>query len=126
MRLSSALVILSLILLSASLSAYLLFRYMDVERDFMLAFGSMGLAIFLAISSGIGIVLFFFKKIRYRGEVFFSTLVDSVRQGAIFAILCIASVAFYALDIFQVSTVGLLASTLIFLELMISSMGEER
>lgn len=122
MRITPYIVLLLLIHATSLLSIYFLYRFMDVERDIVLAVGAMGIAVFLAVMSLAGMILYLIKRIWYRGEVSFSTLMSSVRQGALFAIFLIALAAFHKFGIMQVSTVGLLVSTIACFELLVGSL----
>ncbi|HRI36200.1 MAG TPA: hypothetical protein PK765_03935 [bacterium] len=122
MRVTPYILLLLIIHITSVLSMYLLYRFMDIERDIVLSVGSMGISALLAVMSLVGIVLYFIKRIWYRGEVSFATLMTSVRQGTLLAIFLLAMIAFHRFGIMQVSTVGLLASTLICLELLIGSL----
>lgn len=122
MRITPYVILLLLMHATSLLSVYFLYRYMDVERDIVLAVGAMGIAIFLAVLSLAGILLYLVKRIWYRGEVSFATLMSSVRQGALLAIFLIALAAFHRFGIMQISTVGLLVSTIICFELLVGSL----
>jgi hypothetical protein len=122
MRITPYVILLLLIHATSLLSVYFLYRYMDIERDIVLAVGAMGIAVFLAVLSLTGIVLYGIKRVWYRGEVSFATLMSSVRQGALFAIFLIALAAFYRFEIIQISTVGLLVSTIVCFELLVGSL----
>lgn len=73
--------ILLIIFLTSSASVVLLYLYMNPIPNPKLALSLLGIGAFLAISSFISPILFFFKKIYYRGDVNLSTMNSSIRQG---------------------------------------------
>jgi hypothetical protein len=54
---------------------------MDPTTALVMAFSLMSMAVFLASSSLTSLVLFFLKKIYYRGDVNISTIHASIRQA---------------------------------------------
>lgn len=105
-----------IIALIGSLSAVLLFAYFDPERGFATAAILMSCALFLALSSLMGILLYAIKKVLLRGEVSFWTAVHSWRQGVLVAIGSLSLIAFRIFGVLEWRTIGLLLMTLILME----------
>ena len=125
MRIHTYLVGLLIILGTSLASMWLLYTYMDVERDPPIAYAAMGLAVFLALTTLLTLLIFTVKKIVYRGEVYIHTVHSSLRQGGLLAIGCIGLVVFHmpAVNILTYETGFLLFSTLFFIEMIIGSIG---
>lgn len=83
------LVTLAIIFLTSSISMLLLFYYMDPESNIKVAITTIGIATFLTLSSFLTLIIYFFKKIYYRGEIFISHLNSSLRQGIFMTIFAI-------------------------------------
>lgn len=82
------------IALIAGLSSLLLFIYFDPSQDLLTASILMGTALFLALSSWTGLILYFIKKILLRGDVSFWTAVNSWRQGVLISVGILTLIAF--------------------------------
>jgi hypothetical protein len=74
------------ILSISSISAGLLYSYLDPERNLPVAYTTMGIALGLGLASLTGLMLYFFKRIYYRGIVSPTILYGSVRQGFLIAL----------------------------------------
>lgn len=91
------LLIIFIIFLSSTTSTLLLFFYMNVENNLIVGFTIIGIASFLASSSFLSLLIYFFKKIYSRGEVYISTIHSSVRQGILLSLGYIILIFFYSL-----------------------------
>ena len=69
-----------LIFFSSIASVLLLFFYMNVENNMAVGITIMSIACFLTGSSFFALLLYLFKKLYYRGEVYIHTIHSSVRQ----------------------------------------------
>ncbi|NCP77511.1 hypothetical protein GW830_05335 [bacterium] len=69
-----------IIFLSSITSALLLFFYMNIESNMTVGLTIMGIACFLAGSSFLTLLIYLFKNLYYRGEVYISTIHSSLRQ----------------------------------------------
>ena len=85
----------------------------------------MGIALGLMIASFVGLGLYLFKRVYYRGIVSPAILHASVRQGFLIAGGCIGIVIFHKLGILTMRTGGLLFFIIFLFELMIQSIVEE-
>ncbi len=85
MRVSPYITLLSIILSCSGVSALLLYLYLDPEKNLTVAYATMGLALGLAVASFMSLLLYFFKRVYYRGIVSSVTLHASVRQGFLIA-----------------------------------------
>ncbi|MBP9779943.1 hypothetical protein KBD33_04970, partial [Candidatus Gracilibacteria bacterium] len=83
---STYFLILFLIFISSSASVGLLLFYMNPVSEPIIAFSLMGLGVFLASSSLLAFLIFFTKKIYYRGDVYIRTMNASLRQGMLITI----------------------------------------
>ncbi|OIP54095.1 hypothetical protein AUK10_01560 [Candidatus Gracilibacteria bacterium CG2_30_37_12] len=113
-----------IIFLSSTISVLLLFFYMNVENNLMVGLTIMGIASFLASSSFLSLLIYFFKKIYYRGEVYISTIHTSLRQGILFSLSSMGIITFYSLGVLNPKTGGLLIVIALLFELMIQSVSQ--
>lgn len=81
--------LLFIIFLASSTSIGLLYFYMNPVPNPERALVLMGMGIFLACSSLLAPILFFLKKIYYRGDVNLSVMHSSVRQSLLLVLLII-------------------------------------
>ena len=125
MKSSFSLSILSVIFLLSFISASLLYFYMDPERNLPVAYATMGVALTLCCTSLLSLVLYFFKRIYYRGMVDASILHTSIRQGLLVTLGLVGVVAFERLGILTWKTGGLLFLIAFLFELMIESMSDD-
>ena len=86
MKIKAYLLTVFLIFITSLISALLLLFYMDPETNKLIAIITMGLACFLASGSLLSLLIYFFKKIYYRGEVYVHTVNSSLRQGIFLAL----------------------------------------
>lgn len=86
-----------IIFLSSITSALLLFFYMNPESNMLVGFTIMSIACFLSLSSFLALLIYLFKKLYYRGEVYISTVHSSVRQGVLLTLSIMAMIIFYSL-----------------------------
>lgn len=91
--------ILLIICASSSLSGLLLLYYMSPEKDIQTALILMGVSVFLASSSILSMILFFMKKIYYRGDVTISTMNASLRQAIFITLGGLMMLVLYALHL---------------------------
>lgn len=103
MSLKSYLFILFVIALTSSGSIALLLFYMNPvpTEARQMAFSLMGIAIFLAGSSILAPVIFFMKKVYYRGDVSILTMNASVRQAIFLTLGVLSMIALYFFRIFE-------------------------
>jgi len=116
------LLILYIIFSTSLISAILLFFYMNPESNMKVWFTVMTLAIFLLLSSFFTLLIYFFKKIYYRWEIYISNLNSSLRQWIFWAIFIIWNISFYSTWVFSYKTWFLLFIILFFIELIFQSM----
>jgi hypothetical protein len=77
---------------------------MNVENNLMVGLTIMGIASFLASSSFLSLVIYFFKKIYFRGEVYISTIHTSLRQGILLSLSSMGIITFYSLGVLNPKT----------------------
>lgn len=114
--------ILFIIFLSSTSSAALLLFYLNPELDTKLAFSLMTFALFLAGSSILSIILFFLKKIYYRGEVALSTMSASIRQSILLVIGWLMMGLLFALQIADNQLIAMVWAALACFEIMIQAL----
>lgn len=110
--------ILFVIFLSSSASSMLLYFYLNPELDTKVAFSLMSFALFLAGSSFLAMLLFFMKKIHYRGEVSLSTMSASIRQAICIIIGLIMTGILYGLSIAEYRLILMVWAAIACLEIM--------
>ncbi|PID84269.1 hypothetical protein CSB09_01945 [Candidatus Gracilibacteria bacterium] len=108
--------ILFLIFISSSASVVLLYYYMTPSSS--LALVLMGASLFLMLGSLFSPVLFFVKKIYYRGDVNISTMNSSLRQGILVTTGIIMMLVFQVFQINEQQLVFALWATLGCMEVM--------
>ncbi len=83
MLIRSYLFALLIIFLTSSVSVALLLLYMNPMTNPEMAFILLGIGLFLVIASVSVPIIFFIKKVYYRGDVSMATMNASVRQGVL-------------------------------------------
>lgn len=111
-----------IIFLTSLLSMILLFYYMDPESNLSVAIATITTASFLSLSSLFTLVIYFFKRIYYRWEMFISNLNSSLRQWILLAWYILWVITFYSVWVYNLKTAILLLISLIFIELIFQSM----
>ncbi len=101
MSLKPYFILLLIIFVSSATSAILLLSYMSPEKDIHTAIILMGTSIFLACSSILSMIVFFMKKIYYRGDVNMSTMNASLRQAILMTVGGIMMFILYVLHLFE-------------------------
>jgi hypothetical protein len=110
--------ILFLIFSASSASIAMLYFYMDPTTALMMAFSLMGMAIFLAWSSLLSLILFFLKKVYYRGDVNVSTIHSSIRQAILLSVGWILMAWLYGVHIYEPRLIATVWLTLGCIEVM--------
>lgn len=120
MSLKSYLFILFIIFCSSAGSIVLLLFYMNPLpwESQKIAFSLMALALFLTSSSLLAPLVFFIKKIYYRGDVSLLTMNTSVRQAILFTLGCLAMLFLYYFRIFEPKLIAMIWATVGCLEVM--------
>lgn len=93
--------LLFVILFASGASVGILLFYMDPTNDPSLAFSLMGPGAFLLASSFLSLLIFFVKKVYYRGDVNHSTMHASIRQAILLTSGAMLMAALYALHIYE-------------------------
>lgn len=124
MKLKVYLLILLVIFATSTASALLLFFYMNIETNPTLGYVAMGIACLLSGSSFLGLFLYAFKRIYYRGETYVYMVHSSLRQGMLVTLGSLTGVAFYSLGVLNEKTGFLLFVLVLLFELMIQSVSE--
>jgi len=125
MRFSPYITTLFLIFVLSTISATLLYLYLDPERNLTVAYATMGTALTLGVAAFAGIVLYSFKKVYYRGIISPEVLHASVRQGFLFSASLLGLAIFHKLGLLNLKTGALLVFIIFLVELMIQSIVQE-
>jgi hypothetical protein len=72
---------------------------MNPESNIPVAFSLMGISVVLASSSLLSFIIFFIKKVYYRGDVQLSTMNASLRQSILISLGAVATLSLYSLAI---------------------------
>ena len=91
---------------------------MSPEKDIQTAITLMGTSIFLSGSSILSMVVFFMKKIYYRGDVSISTMNASVRQSILMTVGGIIMFILYVLHLFEPKLIMIAWAAMACLEVM--------
>ena len=110
--------ILFLIFSASSASMAMLYFYMDPTNAMMMAFSLMSMAVFLTSSSFLSLILFFLKKIYYRGDVHIGTIHSSIRQAILLSIGGIMMAFLYGVHIYESRLIATVWLTLGCIEVM--------
>ena len=110
--------ILFLIFSASSASMAMLYFYMDPTNAMMMAFSLMSMAVFLTSSSFLSLILFFLKKIYYRGDVHIGTIHSSIRQAILLSIGGIMMAFLYGVHIYEPRLIAAVWLTLGCIEVM--------
>lgn len=110
-----------IILLSSITSALLLFYYMDPESNIYISLTTMWIASFLSLGSFFSLLIYFFKRIYYRWEIYISNLSSSLRQWILMALYILWIVTFYTMWVYNIKTASLLFVVMLFIELVFQS-----
>ena len=113
--------ILFLIFISSLSSVLLLLFYMNPVTEPGIAFSLMGLGLFLALSSFLACILFFLKKLYYRGDVHVRTMNASLRQAILITIGVILMLTLRAFHIYESKLILTVWMVLACLEVMIQA-----
>lgn len=126
MKKNILLLIAFIIFLINSLSLVLILNFVDPINSSqwtkVIALTSLVVTFILSISSLFTIILYFFKKIYYRGEVYMFHIYTSIRQGVLISFFWLWSIYLNHLNSFTSSTGWLLAVALVFIELLIQNL----
>lgn len=114
------LVILVIFLLSL-LTLFFIFNYLDPYRDELISIVSLTISFILCVTSFSSMILYIFKKVYYRWEVFLDHIFSSLRQWFLLSIFIVWIVLFKIIWVFSLVTIGLFLIILIFMELMFQS-----
>lgn len=111
------LIILSIFILS-SLTLFFIINYLDPYRNEFVSIMTLTITVTLLITSFLSIVLYIFKKIYYRWEIFLDHIFSSLRQSFLLSLFFIWLVVFQIISVLSFMTVFLLLLILIFIEMM--------
>lgn len=121
MSLKSYLFILLLIFLSSASSVGLLLFYMNPLSDLKMSFSLMGIWVFLLSSSFLAPIIFFIKKVYYRGDVHIQTMNGSVRQAILITIWGLLMLVLHMFHIYEPRLIITVWATIWCLEVMIQA-----
>ncbi len=96
--------------------------FLDPYRDILVSIMTLSITFVLFWTSFFSIVLYFFKKIYYRWEIFMQHIFSSMRQGFFITAFFVWVVIFHNMDILHISTVFLYCIILIFLEMIFQNL----
>ncbi len=111
------LITLLLIFLTSWISMILLLHYMDPESNLKVALATMWVAAFLTFSALLTLIIYFFKKIYFRWEIFMTHLNASLRQGIFITWYALWIIVFIWMWVYNIRTAALLLIALLFIEL---------
>jgi len=114
------LIILTIFIIS-SLSFFLILNYMDPFVTPKIAVSFLTITFFTSVSSFLSLIIYFIKKIHFRGEVYLYHIKTSFRQAVLFTLFVLSSIVFYIFKAPMFLTITLLFILFLFLELFIGS-----
>ncbi len=122
MKKGFTLFIIFIIFVISFLSLILILNYLDPFSKPILAVSFLVLTFIFSITSFFCLILYFFKKIYYRWEVYEYHIKTSFRQGFFIALFFLFSIIFYIFKAPLFVSISLLLIFFIFLELFISNL----
>ncbi len=102
----------------------LILNFMDPYSNTRIAIITASISFVLSLTSFLTFILYFFKKIYYRGEVFLYHLTSSFRQSFLLSLAFLWVIFFMKLWIISFLSVFLLFLIIIFIELLIQNLRE--
>lgn len=99
------------------ITGLLILFFLDPYRDVVVSLITIGITFVLFGTSFFSLVLYFFKKVYYRGEIFMDHIFSSMRQAFLITSFFIGLGVFHFMDILHISTVFLYVIILFFLEM---------
>ncbi len=115
------LLILFVLFLVSSVTVYLILHYVDILENTYLALSAIIFSYILCVSSFFTFILYFFKKIYYRGNVYIYHILSSFRQGFLISIFGASMIYLNKLWAPLVLTGLIISFSLFSLELMIQN-----
>jgi len=122
MKKSFLLLILFLIFMFSSITFYMILNYLDPYDNKILAVIFVTFTFMSSISTFLALLLFFIKKIHYRGRVELYHIKTSFRQGFLVSLLLLWVIVFWILNAPVLILTVLLFIILILLELFIQNL----
>lgn len=116
------LLIVLFIFILSFITLYLIFNYLDPYRNELVSLITLTTSFILLITSFTTLLLYIFKKVYYRWEVFLSHIFSSLRQWFLLSLFLIWIIAFKIIWVFAISTIILLFIIAVFIELMFENM----
>ncbi|MDD5769569.1 MAG: hypothetical protein PHE25_01270 [Candidatus Gracilibacteria bacterium] len=101
---------------------FLIFTYLDPYRNELISLITLTTTFILLVTSFSTLILYIFKKVYYRGEVFLSHIFSSLRQGVLLSLFLIGIIIFKIIGVFGISTISLLLIITLFIELMFENL----
>ncbi|MGE4444466.1 MAG: hypothetical protein AB7E37_05755 [Candidatus Altimarinota bacterium] len=111
------LIILAIFFISFT-TLFFIFNYLDPYRNEMVSVVTLTISFSLCITSFVSMILYIFKKVYYRGEIFLIHIFSSLRQAFLISMFLVGIVLFKIIGVFSIATVGLFILILIFIEMM--------
>jgi len=111
------LIILCIFFLSST-TLFFILNYLDPYRNELVSIITITVSFLLCVTSFVSIMLYLFKKVYYRGEVFLSHIFSSLRQAFLISIFFIGIMLFQIVGVFSLVTIFLFFIILSFIEMM--------
>lgn len=108
-----------------SVTLILVLHYIDPYKNEALALSLFAFSFLFALSSFLTLVIYFFKKILLRGDVYIYHVLTSFRQGFFITLLLWWFLVFKVLWVWNILTFSLLSLIIIFLELFIQNISRK-
>jgi len=96
---------------------FFIFNYLDPYRNEVVSIVTLTLSFVLCVTSFISMILYIFKKVYYRGEIFLVHIFSSLRQGFLISMFIVWIVIFKIIGVFSIATIWLFILILIFIEM---------
>ena len=91
----------------SSITLGLILFFLDPYRDIFVSIFTISLTVLLLGTSFFSIMLYFLKKVYYRGEIFMVHIFSSMRQWFLLSAFLIWLIVFHNMDILHISTIFL-------------------
>lgn len=103
---------------------FLIINYLDPYRDVLVSIITIWITSVLLWTSFFSLLLYIFKKVYYRWEIFLNHVFSSIRQWFLITSFIIWSITFYSLEVFSFSIIFLYWIMLFFVEMLLKNISQ--
>lgn len=116
------LLLILIIFIISWITLFLIFNYLDPFRNILVSVITLTLTFCITLTTFLTIIMYFFKKIYYRWEIFVMHIFTSLRQSLLISIFLVLIISFFRYWILSYVTILLLFLIFVFFELLFQNM----